>query len=128
MREVPAGFEDNLKMTVSTSLVVMWFGREVGDITKPSRELNMSIHQEHEWRCLDFYVPLDNTVVRVEALSGTKSCRWFDSPCGGGSRQGLVTDVVFILAPIGDRGQWKWHHVDSVGWSFLARVSFATSY
>ena len=50
---------------------------------------------------------LDNTVVGVEALSGAKSCRWFDSPCGGGSRQGLVTDVVFILATIGDRGQWK---------------------
>ena len=66
---------------------------------------------------------LDKAVVGVEALSRTKSCRWFDSPCGGGSRQGLVTDVVFILASIGDRGRYSGRSVycvDSVGWSFVA--------
>lgn len=53
LREVRAGLKDNPKMTVSTSLVVLWFGLK---ITRPSRELNMSIHQEHEWRCLECHV------------------------------------------------------------------------
>lgn len=65
-------------MTVSTSLVVLWFGRQVGKITRPSREMNMSIHLRTRVAVSGMLcsfgrrhavASLDNTVVGVEALS-----------------------------------------------------------
>ena len=70
--------------------MVLWFGREVSDITRPWRELNLSIHQDSSggvWNAMlkHMVASLEDTEVG-KVVFGTRFCCWFEPTREKGSR------------------------------------------